>query len=167
MERAVWWIAIALAFAGCMGPGGDAGNDTNETPDVGEAPSGLPAPIEASEEVSGGADPTNFVTGEVCAGPAANCQRYPFELNTTATIVADLSWTVPANDFDLYLFLDGAQTETFSGNQPPGTTEGFEADIEPGSYEVVVVPWAVSQDTFTLSVTFEAAGAETETNESR
>lgn len=151
-------LALVLLLAGCTTPE-TSDDDTNSTSPTPPTMADLPAPIEESKTVSGGADPTNFAGAPVCSAPTAACERYPFELNATAMIVAGLSWGVPANDFDLYLFKDGEPTEIMSASNPPGTTEQFEESIDAGSYEVVVVPWAVSQDTFTLTVTFEPAAA--------
>lgn len=166
-------ILLALAFAGCVNTPSDASDDTNQTDPDAPDMAALPAPIEASEQVSGSADPLNFAGQSPCASPTAQCHRYPFELNTTALMSATLTWTVPASDFDLYVFQDGAPIDVGGqGASPPGPpnpTETIEQELDEGAYELVVVPWSVAQDTFTLSATFasSAGGNETaDTNES-
>lgn len=147
-------LAATALIAGCIG-GDDAGNETDDTGADNATAAALPPPIEASEEVTGSADPLSVTGAAACDAPTAQCFRYPFELNTTATISIDLTWTVPAHDFDVYLFQDGEPiTTTEGGSPPPGTQEAFDMELEPGAYEVVVSPYSVSQDTFTLSATF-------------
>lgn len=161
MSRIILAPLLALAavalLAGCLGGGEEAGgNETNGTAEGNATLAPLPPPIEATEEVTGSADPVP-VTGVMppCEAPSAQCFRYPFELNATATIAVTLTWEVPANDFDVYIFQDGEQiTTTEGGSSPPGNQEAFELELEAGSYEVVVSAYAVSQDTFVLSATF-------------
>ncbi|HUR70177.1 MAG TPA: hypothetical protein VM370_13115 [Candidatus Thermoplasmatota archaeon] len=154
-------LLLALALAGCSTP--DAGdppatNGTAPTPGVAAT---LPPPIEDSKQVSGSADPASFVPGQApCSTPSSQCFPYPFTLNGTATLDASVSWTVPATDFDLHVFQDGAAITTTEGASPPGpgTSEAFTLELEPGDYELVVVAWAVAQDTYTLAASFSAAG---------
>lgn len=155
MERWLGLVAgLLLLAAGCLG---DEDAPTNETDDGNVVPTDrppLPNDIEASEMVVGGADPFNFVTMAPCSTPVSGCYPYAFEANTSVTITAALSWTVPANDFDVYLFDEGGTAVAMSAGMPPGTSEGFAADLDPGSYSLTVVAWAVTQDTFTLTGTF-------------
>ena len=148
-------VAPALALAGCTTGDGGA-TPTPTTPADGGGAATLPPPIEDSQQVTGSADPLNFASGVPCETPSSQCFRYPFTLNATAAIDATLTWTVPANDFDLYVFKDGAPFEQ-DGATPPGTEESVQAALDAGEYEVVVVAWGVSQDTFTLSATFAPA----------
>lgn len=149
-------LAATALLAGCLGGGDDAeGNETDGNTTDDAAARVLPGPIEASEQVTGSADPLPITGAAACDAPTSQCFRYPFELNVSATIAVSLTWTVPANDFDVYLFQDGAPiTTTEGGSTPPGTEEAFEMELEPGSYEVVVSAYSVTQDTFTLSATF-------------
>lgn len=149
-------LALVPVFGGCVTKdGGDGGPGTNTTAPTSAMNGTLPAPISDSRQVVGGADPLNTAGQPQCSTPQAQCVRYPFQLNATATVTATLTWTVPANDFDLAIFQDGASvTAGEGGSQPPGTEESIETELEAGSYEVVVIPWSVAQDTYTLDVTF-------------
>lgn len=152
-------LSAALALAGCMG-GGDGGGSTdirdNSTGGGGNMTGDLPAPINDTKQVTGSADPGNLAPGgQPCTTPSSKCYRYPFQLNSTASITASLTWTVAASDFDLYVFTEGApHPDSPAVGNPPGTSETVEMELEPGEYEVVVVAWGVAQDTYTLSATF-------------
>lgn len=146
-----------------MGGGNDGGTSTdisgNETTE-GNMTGGYPAPISDSKQVTGSADPGNLAPGGApCATPSSQCFRYPFEMNATGTVQAALSWTVPASDFDLYVFAEGApHPDSPQVQNPPGTSETIELTLEPGAYEVVVVAWGVVQDSYALEATFGPAG---------
>lgn len=150
-------LALTLPLAGCLGddeepdeePSDDTGTGTEPTPP-------LPEDIEASEMVVASADPLNAVGMGICSSPAGQCFRYPFSTEAEVSLDALVEWTVDANDFDLYL-VEGEEQVAVSGQQPPGTSEGFTVTVAPGSYELVVVAWAVTQDTFTLTGTFSSA----------
>lgn len=155
------WLAVlltlALPLAGCVSAPEDteaaATDDTMTDMTVDHV---LPEPIEASETVAGSADPLNFAGMPVCATPSAQCFRYPFTLTNSTGLAAELSWEIPASDFDLYVFLDGAPVE-MDGQTPPGTSEMLDVVLPAGDYELVVVAWAVARDTFTLNAQFSAA----------
>lgn len=154
-------LAAILLLAGCLTPDATPDETNTTAPTTPGLSAALPAPIEDSKEVSGSGDPLNLVPGTPpCSSPSAQCFPYPFELNATATITADLSWTAPASDFDFYVLQDGAivlngASDVTAG---PGTSEHIEGELEPGAYELTVVAWSVARDTYTLSATF-AAGA--------
>lgn len=157
--RAILFVAIlaAAALAGCAG-------NSQPTPSVnhpvGPSVRDLPANFTDSRNVVGGADPLNQAPGAPCESPASSCVRYPVTVNATAgnvTMNVHLSWTVQANDFDLYLYKDGNQIDV-SGAAPPGTSEQLRSTLRAGTYEVVVDPYGVAQDTFTLEVTFTPSG---------
>lgn len=157
-------VTAALALAGCMGGGGGGGSTDirgNSTGD-GNMTAGLPAPINDTKQVTGSADPGNLAPGgQPCSTPSSKCYRYPFQLNLTADITAELTWGVAASDFDLYVFQDGQpHPDSPSPGAPPGTSETVELTLDPGEYEVVVVAWGVAQDTYTLQATFAAAADE-------
>lgn len=153
---------VSVALAGCLGGDEPTPLDVAPTP-VEAAPDLAPLPDEIHDEkaVPAGVDPFNFAMMDICSQSVSTCFRYPFELaegnNSTfapVRVEASLAWMTPANDFDLYLFRDGAQV-TSDGATPPGNSEAISHDIEePGAYEVIVVAWAVAVDTFTLDVTF-------------
>ncbi len=145
-------LAISLILAGCTSP---SATDTTGTdamaPPVDRI---LPEPIEDTQTVQGSADPTNFVGLGVCTAPTAKCVRYPFEVTSTTSLAADLTWGVASNDFDLYVFSEGAPITSDGGQTPPGTSERVAIDLDPGAYELVVVPWGVTMDTFTVKAVF-------------
>jgi len=156
MQRYAAVLALLLV-AGCLGADdepddGDAG-DESDAGDVPRPP--LPAPIEDSQTVTGSADPANFVTGEPCTNEMA-CTEYPFSVATNVSMSAQLTWTIDASDFDLYLY-EGDEQVTLSGATPPGTSESISAALAPGDYRLIVVAWAVTMDTYTLEATFEYA----------
>ena len=159
MMRAVP-IALLLLLAGCLGATNAPTPDTNATGATSPELGALPAPIEDSQTATGSADPTNLALGmPVCSAPTAGCFRYPFTLNRTANITGDLAWTLPASDFDFYVHQGDTQVisgaNDITAAQGAGaTSEHLEGELEPGDYEIVVVPWAVTQDTFTLRATF-------------
>ena len=143
-------VGSLLLTAGCLGDGSDANGNAgrNDGP-----PPPLPAPIEASEEVVGGLDPFNAVEGAPCTQEASGCTNYPFTLLTPAMFNAELSWTLDANDFDLYLYR-GDEQVALSAGQPPAVSESISGELAPGEYELVVVAWFVTSDTYTLTATF-------------
>lgn len=158
MQRWLVLLMVSLlAFAGCLGDDADDdGTDMDDGSDAGDQTRPpLPEPIEDSQMVAGGADPANFVTGEPCTNEMA-CTDYPFTAATDVRINAELTWTIEASDFDLYVYEGDEQVAT-SGQTPPGTSESISTTLSPGDYRVVVVAWGVAQDTYTLTATFEYA----------
>ena len=150
-------IVAAAALAGCASEPDTQPQPTNQpsTPVV-----ELPANITDTRNVVGGLDLLNQPqTGGACVNPPSNCIRYPFTVNATSTNVtytARLTWTIQANDFDLYLYKDGEQVD-ISGAAPPGTSEQLRGTLRSGNYEIAVDPYGVVQDTYTLDVTFSSA----------
>lgn len=146
-----------------MGGGDNGGGSTdiggNQTAE-GNMTGDYPAPISASEQVTGSADPGNLAPGgQPCTTPSSKCYRYPFQMNRSGDVHAELSWTVPASDFDLYVFTAGApHPDSPAVASPPGTSETIDMTLETGEYELVVVAWGVAQDTFTLEATFGPGG---------
>lgn len=153
--RWAFLLACLLALAGCTTPGDGGDGGATTTPPTTPDASALPAPIEDSKTVQGSADPlAGTPIGPPCSSPLAQCFRYPFELNASATLDAKLTWTVQANDFDLHVFQDGQPTEFASTTPPPGTQEALSVELEPGAYELVVSAYGVTQDTYKLIATF-------------
>jgi hypothetical protein len=68
-------------------------------------------------------------------------------------MTAMLSWNTPANDFDLLLAEDGERKQA-SETLPPGTEESLTASLQAGTYELLVVAYLVTMDTFELDVVF-------------
>jgi hypothetical protein len=149
-------LLLVLTLAGCVAqaPSPATNNTTSTTP---AAPAALPPPIHDSKQVQGGAEPLAGAVGPPCSTPGAKCFSYPFQLNASAHVVATLTWTLPASDFDLYVF-QGAKQVQASANPPPGTQEKIDTKLDAGAYTVTVSAASVSQDTFDLKVTFDQAG---------
>lgn len=152
-------VVLLVVLAGCLTPDAPADDASATAPTAPGVAAVLPAPIEDSKEVTGSADPMNFPTGQVCQTPSAQCFPYPFTLNATATITADLSWTLPASDFDFYVMSGGTPIVNGASDVTagPSTSEHLGGELEPGDYELTVVAWSVARDTYTVSATFAAA----------
>lgn len=153
-------VALALLASGCVTPGGGSttpptNGTTNTTAEMGT----FPAPINDTKDVQGGAEPVSGVAGPPCSTPAAKCFKYAFQLNGTAHITATLTWGLPASDFDLFVFQDGKQTDKQSAcctPPQPHMQEKIDADLDAGSYEIVVSAASVTQDTYKVAATFSA-----------
>jgi hypothetical protein len=155
--RPILLLAACLVAAGCVTPSTtptpDANNSTNSTMDMGM----LPAPINETKDVQGGVQPVRDpATNDPCSLPTSGCLHHKFDVAAPATMEATLSWGLQANDFDLVLYLDGKEVAADT-NPPPGTSAKLSAELEPGSYDLVVVPATVSQDTYKLAATFSSA----------
>jgi hypothetical protein len=158
---------LALTLAGC------AAAPASHTPTGTAAPAhaipaALPKDISDTRSVMGGADPVNVgvavpPTTAPCVYPPNGCIRYAFTVNGTASYDAKLTWSLAASDFDLYLYqgnhLLASSANGIEGNPlagvPPGTTgEALKGSLEAGDYILVVDPYAVAQDSYTLTVAF-------------
>lgn len=160
-------VAVTLVlggFAGCLESIGTASNDNatdSQARGHENTTAELPDPINASETVTGSADPLGPAQ-EPCSSPSADCDEYPFTLETTATLDAQLTWTQQASDFDLYLYKDdqqqagNAQLEA-SGSDMLATSENFSVELEPGTYTIAVQASAVAEDTYTVKGAFSYA----------
>jgi hypothetical protein len=113
----------------------------------------LPAPIHETGDVTAAVDPLPIGGQEPCQTPGQACVEVPFTLDRDATITATLTWGTDANDFDLYV-MDGSGIVLTSGATPPGTEESIDDALEAGDYRLVVAPYAVANDTWTLDATF-------------
>lgn len=161
-------VLLVLALASAALLAGCASNSTSPTGDAKLPPapamSAVPANItDANHNVIGGIDPLNGdPTGQgllpfsPCTSAVEGCIRYAFDVNATAgnvTYQADLTWSIPASDFDLYLF-HGSDVIATSGSSPPGTSESLSGTLEPGHYEFAVSPYSVTQDTYSFKAVF-------------
>lgn len=150
-------LLAALPLAGCLDkPAEEVVPESTEASADVPLNATLPEPIEDSQTVTGSADPLNFVGEPSCSAPTAQCFRYPFTLASAARVSASLAWGLPAHDFDLYV-VQGDTDVLSHAATPPGNSESVEGVLEPGDYEVLVVGWAVTQDTFDLKAEFAAA----------
>lgn len=153
------WRALIplLLLAGCTQPNGPAGEGAPDAPRA----DGLPENYEVTGEVVAQGDPVIVASGAPCSTPGSQCARYPFTLNESAEVLAFLTWTLAANDFDLYIFAEGAPTSSEGTNAGPSaqTSASVAEILPPGEYEVVVVPFFVGRDTYTLAVEFAPTAA--------
>lgn len=151
---------LAAGLAGCADDSGSDGGPDGGGEDGDGAPASKPEDFQESQLVPASVEPSNQAGEDPCTNPADLCYRYPFTVpagngtnGTSFQMTAVLTWTVDVNDFDLYLY-KGSTQSAVSGDFPPETEERIAAAVGPGDYELVVVPWAVVGETFTLSVTF-------------
>lgn len=152
---------LVAALAGCT----SAKLPTSGLPDATlVTPAALPAPIHDSQSVMGQADVQNLAQQPICTSPAAKCFHYAFTSNTTANATATLTWTQVGDDFDLYLYQDGTlvsndginEAGSSNPNDYTTTTQVMHVAIEAGTYEFIVVPFLVTEDTFTFDAQFAA-----------
>jgi hypothetical protein len=177
-------LAIAPLLAGCAqeapkddGMGGGAWS---------MRPLQAPDNITATQDVPAsamGVPGTGTGVLRACGEPGVSCYEFPFEIpfpagwnqtmdagaNATAGDAADeaatpaiqvkahLSWGVPSNDFDVALYNADGTEVVGDFASPPGTEANFQASAGPGKYVVLVTPFLVVGDTFTLDVTFAPA----------
>lgn len=164
--RFVLAAAFLLALmAGC------ASDDSAEEPAAPAPEAGtdapIPAPIHEEQDFTLALDPTNVATGQPCFGPSVDppCYYYEVQVETMVDFVATLSWTLEANDFDLYLYegetqvsSDGINTVGAVPPEPPATTQVMRHEaLPPGDYRFYVVAWNAAADTTTLDVEFTAS----------
>lgn len=148
--KAQAWLALALiATAGCLGS-----SEPSSLDDTGGETSALPAPVHDQRRVEAGASPVDSTQDSSCENEASTCYRYPFEVGTDARVQAHLDWTNRTNDFDLHVVDPEGQRVASASTGPLDTSEELDADLSPGSYELVVVAWLVSSDTYTLEAHF-------------
>ena len=155
--RSLLVLAMALTFAGCVTPPGTTTPPTNGTTNTTADMGMLPPPINETKSVQGGLQPvTDPQSNAPCTLPTSACVHHKFDANSTVQMEAALTWGVQANDFDLWLFKDGKPLKGDNA-PPPGTSAKLSLKLDPGSYDLVVDPATVSQDTYKLSATFAAA----------
>lgn len=150
MRPRTWVLVAVLAVsAGCVGSsGGDAVEDT------GGQTAPLPAAITDERYVEIGVSPLDSASQEACQGEASECYRYPFDVATDARIQAHLDWANATNDFDLHVVNADGERVISSATGPADTGETIDAEIAAGSYDLVVVAYIASSDTYTLEAHF-------------
>ena len=116
----------------------------------------LPAPIRKTGSTQAATDPLNLAQQPPCSSPSQECDRTPFTVNATAQVQARLTWGNQANDYDLYVMDMQDTIVLLSGQGPPGTEEAIDGELEPGEYQLVVVPWLVANDSWSVEATFKA-----------
>jgi hypothetical protein len=152
MRQIVLLLAtVALALPGCI--------DVDENPPV--APETeedepvlpvLPEDIKDSKMVQA----SSALLG---AGLSPIVYQYSFDVDpnepSAVKVDAKVTWSLEANDIDLYLYKDGAtEPEAFSNDYPPKNYEAFQSSLKPGKYHLRVVAYAVVTDTFQLEAKF-------------
>lgn len=149
--RLVLLVAVSLLSAGCMGSSGDESPSANSTGDQ-DAP--LPGPIHDEKRVSMAVAPLGSTQDEPCQTEASSCYKYSFHTGQDARLQARLDWANATNDFDLHVVDQEGEMVASSNQGVPGTQETIDTEIEAGSYELVVVAWAVQEDTYNLDAQF-------------
>lgn len=147
-------VALGVLLAGCFGgdPAPEAGEGT-AAEETATAPV-LPENFTREESVVAATPLSGLISTTSCGDVASGtCYRYAVNLEDPARMTATLSWETPTNDFDLILLQDGAVLER-SDMDPPGTKETLMAALEPGTYDLMVVAYIVSVDTFHLEAVF-------------
>lgn len=149
MRNRLWLLAaLALLTVGCVG--------SQETPvaSTGGEQAQLPGPVYDEQQVEAGASAVGSVVDEPCQDESSSCYRYPFTTGTDTRAQIHLDWADTTNDFDLYILgADGDEVAT-SSTGPLDTGETLDVELEPGSYEIVVVPWLTTSETYTLEAHF-------------
>lgn len=148
-------LLAALILAGCAAPGSSPTNDssTNSSTNIPI----IPPPIEETKDVQGSLQPIpDPQANDPCALPTVTCYHHKFDVASAVKMEATLSWGVAANDFDLYLYKDGKEFKSDVA-PPPATTAKLSEALEVASYDLIVVPASVGQDTYKLSATFAAS----------
>lgn len=165
----MWKLLTALTgillLAGCAStpaaePGEDDGPEGSEDPRP-----DLPKNFTRDVAVTGGFDAAAQTTlGDCSLEPW--CFGYPFTVEATATLHAELTWDLDASDFDIILLRDGEEVARADG-RPPATLEVLDAELEAGDHEIVVVPYAVAHDEAVFDVVFAPAGLSAEESHRR
>jgi hypothetical protein len=150
MRGQAWFVAALLvASAGCVG-----GEDGSSMGTTGGEKAPLPSPVHDERHVETGANPVGSAQEQSCQAEGSSCYRYPFQVDTDARVQANLDWANATNDFDLHV-LDGEGQQVASATTGPlDTRESLDAALAPGGYELVVVAWLATSDTYALEAHF-------------
>jgi hypothetical protein len=143
-------LVILLVAAGCVGSSESAEVDAS-----GDEQASLPAPIHDERSVEASANPLAAADREQgCASDAATCVSYPFQVREDARVQANLDWSEQTNDFDMHIVGPEGEQVASSSTGPLATSERLDAELAPGSYELVVVAWIAAEDTYALEAHF-------------
>jgi hypothetical protein len=151
MRRLAWIGVLVLLLAGCVEDRSDA------TPPA-QAWSMEAAPPERM--VWSGSFTAGMGAGAVTGNPCevASCDLRQFTLDGPFDVEATLTWGLPGNDFDLYLYQDGTEVGRADLDPPEDPQETREvlvhADLPPGDYEFLVVGSTMVADSYTLRADF-------------
>lgn len=147
--RALIAFAVLMASAGCVG-----GSQSSSLDDTGGEASALPGAIHDERYVETGASPLDSAQEGACEDEASSCYPYPFTVAAEARVQANLDWSNATNDFDLHVVDPDGERVASSASGPLDTSERIDAAIDAGSYELVVVAWIASSDTYSLEAHF-------------
>lgn len=178
---------LLIAFAGCLG--GDEATPAEKKETLPETPAAppLPAAIKDTKAVEVGVDPSYMVNDGPCSlSGVSTCYKYEFTVEkanetTNATkadadvdgekakntekevqkvrVTASLTWSLPVNDFDLFL-MQGSRVVEKSLQGVPTTQEDIVKELEPGKYTLIVSVYAVVHDAYTIDAKFDLTNPE-------
>lgn len=165
-------LATLLALsAGCLSEDDAPAATPEASAPAANATMALP-PLHFEGDVPVGADPFNVVPvvtpvggGVPCSTSASACFMHDFTVpagtNVSVALEATLAWSLPANDFDLYLYegeeqlsQDGINGIPPAAGAPPTDQVMHHDGLGPGDYTFWVVAWNSVQDGYTLDVAF-------------
>ena len=111
--------------------------------------------FQVSGSWAGALDVQNIGGLAPCSAPTADCHMYPFSTTTSHDLVATLSWSLPINDLDLYLWDMAGNELSQDGINNVGDVPGTEQvlnfpGLSAGDYQLVVVPWNAVNAAYTL-----------------
>lgn len=164
-------VGVLLPFSGCL--------SSDSTPQVEDEPKleapverpALPANITDSKDITAGVEFVSFFgVADRCSLPTSTCPEYKFTIPanaTNASIAVELTWTLEANGWGVYV-MKGTKDVAGSTDPPPNMKQTLEYTFkESGDYKILVVPYLVSKDTYTLSAKFAYKEAGTALSESK
>lgn len=143
-------LVACLATAGCLG----LGESTGEPSTTADQQAPLPAAIHDERRVERAASPAGSTQGAPCQTEASTCFSYPFHADRAVQLQARLDWGNATNDFDLHVVNASGERVASSNHGPPGTREELDTRLDAGGHELVVVAWAVQEDTYDLDAQF-------------
>lgn len=111
--------------------------------------------FQVSDSWTGAVDVQNIGTLAPCSAPTSDCHFYPFTTTEFLDLSATLSWALPVNDLDLYLWDMAGNELSQDGINNIGDVPTTEQvlrfpSLPPGEYQLVVVPWSAVNASYTL-----------------
>jgi hypothetical protein len=150
MRERAWIVAVLLVapIAGCVG-GGEESVDAASDPEA-----SLPDSVHDERRVEAAASPAGGDRDQRCEAEASSCFSYPFTVAMDARVQAQLDWENATNDLDLHVFGPEGEPVASASTGPLDKRETLDAALEPGDYELVVVAWLATSDTYRLEAHF-------------
>lgn len=148
-------LSVAFLAAGCLDDQAGAGQPTATDAPFRTAESTLPDRMHWTGQFTVGVG-AGAATGNPCT--LASCDLRDFTLDGTHDLEATLTWGLPANDFDLYLY-QGETELASAGSLQPGDAPGMSEtlvyqDLPPGDYRFMVVGSTMVMDSYELDAVF-------------